>query len=202
MQDFANKFWLVDNLLHITPGFYVFVAVLLMVLPVPWVLAALLAAAWHELFHIAAIICMDVHIEKIHIKAGGAEIVTPLSGGITEFLVALAGPVGSFLLLFPVNPFPKLAVCGLVQGIYNMIPICPLDGGRTLYCFLTLLNPKWAEKIMNIIECLFVSVIVMLSVYSAVCLKLGMFQVFVVIVSIAPWIRRKIPCKQGEIRVQ
>lgn len=202
LRNFAERYSLVDKQLYVEPGFCIFAAVLLMVLPVSWILAAFAAGLWHELFHIAAIICVNGHVEKIRINVGGAEIETQLSGGFSEIIVALAGPAGSFLLLILYKHFTKLAVCGLVHGLYNMLPIYPMDGGRALSCFLALLFPDSADRIMKIIQCTVTAMLFLTAIYGIIICKVGIWPIFVVYITTVPWIRRKIPCKRGQIRVQ
>lgn len=189
-------------MLYVEPGFCIFAAVLLLVLPVSWVFAAFVAAVWHELFHIAAILCVNGSVERIHMKACGAVIETKLSGVAEEIIVALAGPAGSFALLFLSDRFPKLAVCGLIQGLYNMIPVRQQDGGRVLAGFLGMVSPNGSERIMKTIECVFSVVVASAAIYGTVLLKLGICPIIAVIIFVTPWIRRKIPCKRGQIRVQ
>lgn len=189
-------------MLYVEPGFCIFAAALLMLLPVSWVFAAFVAAVWHELFHIAAILCVGGGVERIHMKACGAVIETKLSGVAAEIIVALAGPAGSFALLFFSDRFPKLAVCGLIQGLYNMIPVRQQDGGRVLAGFLAIVSPSRSERIMKIIECVFAAVAVSATIYGTVLLKLGIWPIIAVIIFVTPRIRRKIPCKRGQIRVQ
>ncbi len=52
----------------------------------------------------------------------------------------LSGPMGSLLLFLFVRWIPRIAFCGLLQGIYNLLPIYPLDGGRVVRCMLDLKN--------------------------------------------------------------
>jgi Zn-dependent protease len=60
---------------------------------------------------------------------------TPLTP-IQEAFCALAGPMGSFLVLLMSEVLPEAALCGLFQGAYNLLPIYPLDGGRISLCVL------------------------------------------------------------------
>lgn len=71
-----------------------------------------------------------------------AEIHTGPLEDSQELLCSLAGPVGSFSLFFLSHWLPKTAFCGVIQGMFNLLPIFPLDGGRALRCCLTLLGRK------------------------------------------------------------
>ena len=83
---------------------------------------------------------------------------SPMTPG-REALCALAGPLGSFLLLLLARHFPEAAVCGIVQGGYNLIPIYPLDGGRILRCLLPEKICRWTEIIFLAVLFLFMGII-------------------------------------------
>lgn len=126
----------------------VVLAMLLLVLPLPWIAAALLAGFVHECCHYLAIRLLGGRVSGVAIGPRGAVMELRELGGISELLAAAAGPVGSLSLLFLSEAFPRLALCGLVQGVYNLLPIYPLDGGRILCCALKTLLP--AEKAAGI----------------------------------------------------
>ena len=120
-------------------------AISLTVCPAPAALAVLLAAAIHEGGHLAALRLFRIPVEGLRLGARGAVIhargASRLSYG-RELCVTLAGPAVNLLCA------PLFAVCsarygwdwGLmfagahaVLGVYNLLPIPPLDGARALY---------------------------------------------------------------------
>lgn len=120
------------NKLTISPWFCILWALNLLILPLRWTTGALLAALIHEAAHIAAIRLCKGHILSVTIGGHGAIIeASPMTRG-RESLCALAGPLGSFSVLLMSEYFPEAAVWGLLQGLYNLLPIDPLDGGRVI----------------------------------------------------------------------
>ena len=134
----------------ICADFHVFfiAALLLLLLPLDWLAAAIAAALIHELCHILVLYALKGRISGIHIHAGGCVIESAVTGKWREFFCILAGPIGSFSLLLLCRMVPKMAVCGLFQGTYNLIPVLPLDGGRLLRLILYQLCPELAEAIL------------------------------------------------------
>ena len=101
-----------------------------LLLPLRVLLGIVLAAAVHELGHLTAMYFLGVPVLGIVFRPSGARIEAgPMEPG-TEILCALAGPVAGAVTIFAWKWFPELALAGLVQTVFNLIPIYPLDGGR------------------------------------------------------------------------
>lgn len=134
------------------PGAVIAVACGVLLVPLRWLVSVILAAVFHESCHILALKLAKRRIRRIIISASGTTIETqPLEPG-TELLCALAGPVGSLLLVGVFPSFPELAVCGLVHGVWNLLPVYPLDGGRVLRSGLYLIWPERAASISRIVR--------------------------------------------------
>ena len=138
-------------------------------------IAALLAAALHELGHIiAAKIC---HIPLGELKLGifGAAL-TPrslLCSYKKEIMLCIAGPLVNLIsalllfLLFDLNEFLSLFIsASLFLGILNLLPIYDFDGGRILFCLLSAkLSPKLTFQIIKAISFILIFTLWSLSVY-------------------------------------
>lgn len=134
--------------IQVSAGALVFLAALLLIMPLQWVGAVLLAAVVHECCHVIAIFVFGGFIDRITICGRGVVMETQPMTGIREFICALAGPLGSLLLLSFAPRLPRTAICGLIHGIYNLIPLFPMDGGRMLRSLLySMLSPPLAQKI-------------------------------------------------------
>ena len=131
----------------VSPFAFLMGALLLLTLPLPWLAAAGAAAGIHEAGHLLVIRLLGADARKIQVGPTGAKIHTAFSEPWREFLCAAAGPTASLLLLLVAKLFPRIALCGFVQGLYNLLPIYPLDGGRMLFCVLEGMAPEKAEKI-------------------------------------------------------
>lgn len=143
-------------------------ALFLLIFPLRWLLAALLAAFVHELCHIVAVYLFGGKILSLEIGPFGAVIEAHGLNLFGECICALAGPAGSFLLVGFGHFLPMSAVCGLMQGAFNLLPVYPLDGGRAVSCIFYRVCPKYAASLQLAISC---GMIVILFFLSAVFLR-------------------------------
>lgn len=106
------------------------------------------AAAAHELGHLAAITAVGGRVCCLRLTAAGAEIrMAGVPGYGRELLCALAGPLVSLLLAVGAARIGALVFAGmnLALGVFNLLPLRMLDGGRALSCLTALLfGPQWA----------------------------------------------------------
>lgn len=168
-------------------------ALTLLVLPLPWVAAAVLAAAVHELCHYLAIAALGGQVGRIAVGSGGAAMELGCLSPVRELLAAAAGPVGSLSLMLMGRFFPRMALCGLVQGLFNLLPIYPLDGGRILRRALELALPDCAAAA---ITCWTGFAFALCGTFF--CLRLGFLPGAVVF--LAAWIRGNRACTEEKIQ--
>lgn len=168
-------------------------ALLLLVLPLPWIAAALLAGAVHECCHYLAIRALGGRVSGMAIGSRGAVMELRGLGTAAELLAAAAGPVGSLSLLSLSGIFPRLALCGLVQGLFNLLPIYPLDGGRILRRALELVLP---DRAAAAITCWTGFAFALCGAFG--CLRLGFLPGAAVFP--AAWLRGNRACAEGKIR--
>ena len=181
----------------------VWLALLILVLPLHWVVAVILAASIHEGFHVLAIILCGGRMSNIRIGQRGASMEVEALTPRQEFFCALAGPAGSLSLVLLANVFPRLAVCGLIHGIYNLLPLYPMDGGRALRCVLIMLfGEKTAEKACFCAAKILCCVVILVGIYVAFTFSLGVLPLIMAGFVIYRVKQRKMPCKERPLAVQ
>lgn len=173
-------------------------ALLLLLLPLDWILSAFTAALFHELCHILAVVSIGGKIRRVRICVTGCQLETGPMSPLGSIFSILAGPAGSFLLLLTARHLPKIAICGLFQGAYNLLPVEPLDGGRVLRIFLNRYAPSRAEQVMTAARyCVFAAIGLVLFFR-----KDKFLPVMVCLAVNLVLLRRKIPCKENRIGLQ
>lgn len=137
----------------------------------PW---GLLACLLHEAGHIAMAAVLGGWVEGLSLSVVGAELCIhydiPLNYG-QESMVALAGPAVNLLsgVLFMALGWRLTAALSLAVGIFNLLPILPLDGGRVVYGLLANhLDSDWAERLMTALSGCLVGALVGVGTVTAV----------------------------------
>ena len=122
--------------------------------------ALLLAAAAHELGHIAAIKLLGGGIKTMRFEASGMCIsMCGVNGAAAEITALLAGPAAG--LIFAIicsycgaktanRLLLECAGYGAILTAYNLLPALPLDGGRAVFALLS--KAMGFERAKNIIE--------------------------------------------------
>lgn len=169
-------------------------ALCVLVTPLKWFGAVCLAAFVHEMGHLLAVLMVGGKITGIRIHSYGVIMETESIAGIREVLCALAGPAASFSIMTVYRWMPLTAICGIIQGTYNLLPIYPLDGGRAV-CVLS--QGLHENRLVNAIFDLAAVTAICIFVY-VIC-KVTRMQwpaAFVVGILLERIIPRKTPCKE------
>ncbi len=179
---------------------FLWISCLLLLLPLDWLLAALLAALLHEVCHITVLLLLGGTVRKFRISLTGCELDSTAPGNWQAICSILAGPAGSLLLMLFFRTAPKVAVCGLFHGLYNLLPLFPLDGGRMLQLLLYRVLPQKADTVLLVTGRVVCAVILLVSV--SFVDSFGIIPVIIVLIWILRYLPRKIPCKPPQIKVQ
>ena len=174
------------------PREFILLAIMILILPVNWILCAFAAAAFHELCHYAAVILCGGRIESLKIGVSGMIMEAAPMDKFKETMCAAAGPMGSLLLLCFARWIPCIAVCGGIQGIFNLLPVYPLDGGR-------ILKNIASKKLCRIAE---YSVLAVMLFGAIIVLPYGVAPLFATLFFCIRSMEIKIPCKEHKKRVQ
>ena len=128
--------------LDLAPGFAAALC-LLRLLAEPRVFYAFLAAAAaHEAGHVMAIYLVGGRVTGIRLGMCDAKIETLGLGYRQEIFCALAGPGMSVLVCLALRKaYATCAAISLLLGLFNAMPVYPLDGGRALRAGLCLVLP-------------------------------------------------------------
>ncbi len=191
-----------DFPISVDAGFCVFTAFMFLVVPLPWMAAWFTAALFHELCHYAALKAFDVPVMQLRITSGGAIMETDIRG-IKACVSSLAGPLGGLFLTLFGRQMPRLAVCALVQSIYNLLPVYPLDGGRAIREMLeTFAGPTKAKRISNGLGGAFLTALMILALYMWIRLTMGCIPLFLVLFLAFKTSFIKFPCKGSHFGLQ
>ncbi len=158
--------------------FCVILALMLLVLPVRWILAAMLAAVFHEFCHWLAVRLCGGKLQTFYLGHGGAVMKCSAMSRRKGLFCILAGPLGGLLLLIFARWLPRTAICAAFHSVYNLLPIYPLDGGRAVRCLADLIFPVYAEGICKIISIGTLVILSFFAVYGSLWLKLGFTPLF------------------------
>lgn len=172
--------------INISPVSLLWIAILLFS-RAPYPAQTALAITLHELAHIFTARALGVRIAGLDVGLVGARIEmadTPSYGA--ELLIALAGPLSGMICGLPaliaqghganfllgisaaerLGFFIPFCAISLGLGLFNLLPLDSLDGGRVLSALLHMtLPPYFADKIMRLATFFTLFAIWLLSVY-------------------------------------
>ena len=188
----------VDTIFRISPVVYVMFALSLLIVPLRWLIASIIAASVHEAFHILALRFFKRRIYSIQIGFRGVQLHTEPMTNMEELICALSGPIGGLVLLLCVRLIPLTALCAAFQTLYNLLPVYPSDGSRALRCGTKLfLRQESADKLCGIIEIIFLTGVTLLGIYGSFYLRLGIMPAVIAFILVWNKLHRKIPLQTG-----
>lgn len=200
----VKRFWkVVRGNIAVSTTFLFLIAAALIVVPIQWVCAWILALTIHELCHYICLKLLGARVHKISIESRGVIMeAEPLSLG-KEAICAYAGPVGSLLVLIIARYVPRTAICTLVFSAYNLLPVFPLDGGRGLGCLLRkFISEDRAIKAQRYIENAVLLGIVLIALYAVFRLCLGILPAVMAVILFWRSKGIKFPCKKCRLGLQ
>lgn len=112
---------------------------------------SLVACIVHESGHLLCLLALGGHAEKVTLSFYGMKIERKSELCVShkgELAVTLAGPAANLMLALPIlavaeNFYPPLRVVGLCQlcvGLFNLLPVVPLDCGRAIFIAVSIKN--------------------------------------------------------------
>jgi stage IV sporulation protein FB len=154
--------------LRSTGGFWLVVGALLLAVSLRLLLWFALACIVHELGHALAVRALGGRVEKVRLTGVGAVLVprrVRVFAYWEECVIALAGPLASFLLAAAAGAWTRLTgsrdAClltglSLALGIFNLLPAGGLDGGRIFRGILSWLagpdtGERWSGRLTRVL---------------------------------------------------
>lgn len=139
--------------IYVSPGAWVLLGLLLYLNPAHLALPFLAACICHEAAHGVMMTITDSRLLELHIRPFGAEMLGTFPSYRAEMLCLLAGPITNLLMMVLFwNNAPALARLSGGLGLYNLLPVPSLDGGRVM--LLVLLHRFSLERGEKIVACL------------------------------------------------
>lgn len=186
--------------LECTPLELVILSLMILVVPLRWLLGIVLAAVVHELGHVIVLCIFGIPLGGIRIGGGGIFLQVSDMAPWKELVCAAAGPLGSFSTLGLCHIFPETAICGLGQGLFNLLPIFPSDGGRIVQVLVKDLSGQRQKQMNHVVAFMTGGILVCLTValvfpgYRIYCIMGGIWTMNRLI--------RNISCKESCLEIQ
>lgn len=178
--------------INIKPNTYIYLVLLLFLVPLRWLLAWVFAAVIHEMCHYFAVRLCGGEIYRITIGLGGAEMQCSPMSRRKCFFAVLAGPLGGMIPVLFAQWMPYVALCCCALSAYNLLPLLHLDGGRAVEII-------FGQRAVHI-QRSFLILLTVCTVYSSFVMRLGLLPL---VATVLLWLKnRNNPCKPGCCKVQ
>lgn len=169
---------------------YLFLALTLLILPMRWLWAMLIAAVVHEMGHIVAVKAFGGKIHGFTCRWEGALIHASMDSRWKEVVSILAGPCAGAVLALFCRWIPRVAILAAVQTLFNFLPVYPLDGGRLIRCLGA------GKKVVVWVEYVAIICLLLIGMYLSLCLRLGFLPMVMAFVVICRVFMEKLLAKQ------
>ena len=180
-------------MVRIKNNVYIYLAVLILLVPVPWLAAWLISVSFHELCHYLFVRLFGGRVHRVTIGIGGAEMESTTLPKYQCVIALLAGSIGGLLLTLLGRCLPRTALCSGLLSVYNLLPFSFLDGGRIL---LTL----FGERAGGLVEHTFLVVLSAAAIYLVFAMQVGALPIAIVA---GLWLKKvKSSCKASSFKVQ
>ena len=173
---------------------YIYLTILLFLVPLPWLTAWLAAVCIHELGHLSAVRLCGGKVERLTISVGGFCMRSSSMNDTKRVICTLCGPLVGLLPVISYRTFPRVAICAWFLSAYNLLPLLPLDGGHILQILMG--DDKWFRRVQSV----FAFAFIIFGIYAFAILRIGVFPLLIVVVLLLK--HRKTPCKKASRRVQ
>ncbi len=177
----------------VKPSTYLYIGILVLLIPLPWFFGWVSAVVFHEVCHYLAVRLLGGEVYRVSVHIGGVQMQCGMLTDKKRLIAILTGPIGGFLLVLLGRWFPRLALCSWVLSVYNLIPLLPLDGGRALEVIM-------GDKTFHCVQRMMLILVSMVAIGAACYMQLGILPV---LIAIGLWLRnRNTTCKQTPFKVQ
>ena len=187
------------SFLKVYPAFWIIAVLALVIIPIKWIFAWMIAVLAHEFGHYILLKIFQIPLYHIAIKAGGIYMHTATMTAGQEIAVSAGGLLSSLVLVLCSPWIPYTACCAFFHLMFNLLPFFSFDGGRILWnCIRSCLNAHYANITLR---CLQFLVLVFVSVL-AVRIRWGIMALIAVSILLARSRCVTFPCKRRKQIVQ
>lgn len=197
--------WQMKNKVNfmIQPDFCIALAAAVLFVPLGWLFAWTGAVLIHEIGHYISARLLGCNVRQIQLGASGVKMRTDPMTEQEVLLCALSGPMCGLLTILLIRRVPQLAVCGVLQSAFNLLPILPLDGGRALQSIFTAnKRSKLGFRVNTWLTVIVVGLFAVFVLYISWAMKRMIWTVVLLFPLILRMNELNLPCKPVKEKVQ